>query len=169
MGKVQGNSPSMPSATDSTAANIAFIVNGKETILDVDPATPLLFVLRNELGLKGAKLGCGLEQCGACAVLVDGKEVLSCSSPVGSFNGACIVTPECRDHALLTSVREAFMRMGAAQCGYCIPGMAIAATALLENNAKPDDGEIRQGLQRHLCRCGTHPRVMAAVKELADG
>ncbi len=159
----------MPSTIVDAATDIVLNVNGKEAVVSVDPATPLLFVLRNDLGLKGAKLGCGLEQCGACAVLVDGKEVLSCSAPVGMFVGKRIVTPECTDHVLLSAVREAFVRVGAAQCGYCIPGMVVAATALLHANGAPDDEQIRIGMNRHLCRCGTQPRVLAAIRDLIDG
>lgn len=148
---------------------ITLDVNGVLRDVRSDPDTPLLFVLRNEFGLKAAKLGCGLEQCGACAVLVNGQHVLSCSSPVGNFQGQKVVTPECQNHGELAAVRAAFQRAGAAQCGYCIPGMVVAATALLIANRHPSEEQIRQGLSKHLCRCGTQQRVLQAVRDLAHG
>lgn len=154
---------------DETASQITLLVNGRDRKISVDPETPLLFVLRNELGLKGAKLGCGLEQCGACAVLVDGASVLSCNAPVGGFVGRQIVTPEYADDPQLAHVQDAFVRAAAAQCGYCIPGMTIAATALLRSNQQPSEIEIRAALQGHLCRCGTQQRVLDAIRELAHG
>src|SRR5690606_29653111 len=153
----------------NSSAPLVLHVNGSEVAVNASPETPLLFVLRNELGLKGAKLGCGLEQCGACAVLADGKKVLSCSAPVGEFAGKKIVTPECADEETLRAVREAFVRAGAAQCGYCIPGMVIAAAALVSAKPDPSEEEIREALQQHLCRCGTHKRVLAAIGELTHG
>lgn len=134
-----------------------------------DPSTPLLYVLRNELGLIGPKFGCGLEQCGACAVLVDGRSLLSCNAPVGQFDGCHIETPESDNDPLLERVRAAFVAAGAAQCGYCIPGMVIAATALLRAMPAPDDTAIRAALQPHLCRCGTQVRVLRAVRALSAG
>jgi aerobic-type carbon monoxide dehydrogenase small subunit (CoxS/CutS family) len=144
-------------------------VNGTLQTVASHPYTPLLFVLRNELGLKGAKLGCGLEQCGSCAVMVDGERVLSCNAPMVDFAHKQIVTPECADNPQLLNVRDAFVRAGAAQCGYCIPGMVIAATALLSSNQHPSEQQIRDTLQQHLCRCGSHQRVLQAVRELANG
>lgn len=144
-------------------------VNGVARPVSSDPDTPLLFVLRNEFGLKGAKLGCGLEQCGACAVLVDDERVLSCNAPAAGFAGKRITTPERDDAPFLAQVRDAFVRHGAAQCGYCIPGMVIAATALLTAERRPSETLIREALQQHLCRCGTQQRVLNAVRELADG
>lgn len=159
----------MPSNSDNETDRVVLNVNGSDVAVDADPDTPLLFVLRNDLGLTGAKLGCGLEQCGACAVLVDGEKVLSCNAPAGLFRDKCIVTPECGEHHGLSTVREAFVRAGAAQCGYCIPGMVVAATALLNTQSKPSDDQIRLALNQHLCRCGTHQRVLSAVRELARG
>ncbi|MGF7158784.1 aerobic-type carbon monoxide dehydrogenase small subunit (CoxS/CutS family) [Rhodoligotrophos appendicifer] len=159
----------MLGTTNSAVEEVILRVNGEEATVRVDPATPLLFVLRNSLGLTGAKLGCGLEQCGACAVLVDGKKALSCNAPVAQFTGKNIVTPESADDNMLEIVRNAFLEAGAAQCGYCIPGMVIAAAALLHATKHPDDGEIRDALQQHLCRCGSQQRVFQAVKELANG
>jgi aerobic-type carbon monoxide dehydrogenase small subunit (CoxS/CutS family) len=142
-------------------------VNGTPRQICSDPATPLVFVLRNELGLIGTKLGCELEQCGACAVLVDGASVLSCNAPVGQFEGREIETVEAADNRLLELVCAAFVKAGAAQCGYCIPGMVIAATALLRASPRPAERAIREALQPHLCRCGTHARVLLAVRALA--
>jgi aerobic-type carbon monoxide dehydrogenase small subunit (CoxS/CutS family) len=146
---------------------VSLRVNGVPREIRSDPATPLLFVLRNELGLIGAKLGCGLEQCGACAVLVDGASVMSCNAPVGQFEGRDIETVEAAGNPLLERVRAAFIAAGAAQCGYCIPGMVVAATALLRATPKPDERAIREALRPHLCRCGTQVRVLRAVRMLA--
>ena len=140
-------------------------VNGELHEIDVEPSTPLLWVLRESLGLTGAKYGCGLEQCGACAVLCDGKKVLSCATPLEAFTGRDIVTVEglARDGAL-DPLQEAFVTEQAAQCGYCVPGIVIAAKALLLAKPAPSDAEIRAALDTHLCRCGTHPRILRAVR-----
>ena len=146
---------------------ITLLVNGTEHRIDVDPATPLLFVLRNNLGLTGAKLGCGLEQCGACAVLVDGVSTLCCAVAVGDFQGKEIVTVEgLAGDGEGNDVQTAFAAAGAAQCGYCTPGLVIAATALMRKSPKPDDAQIREALVPHLCRCGSHPRILRALKQL---
>jgi aerobic-type carbon monoxide dehydrogenase small subunit (CoxS/CutS family) len=140
-------------------------VNGIEHDLDVDPSTPLLYVLRNRLGLTAAKMGCGLEQCGACAVLVDGVSTLSCATPVGAFEGRPIVTCEgLGAPGRPGRVQRAFAEAGAGQCGYCIPGLVIAVTALLEAHPDPDDATVRAALAPHLCRCGSHTRVLRAVR-----
>jgi len=149
---------------------ITLNVNGREHHVDVEPDTPLLTVLRNYLGLFAAKLGCGLEQCRACAVLVDGEAVPTCVSPVDLFVGRAITTLEglgspARPHPL----QLAFLEEHAAQCGYCIPGMIISAKALLDRSPDPTDVEIREALAGNLCRCGTHPRIIAAVKRAAAG
>ncbi|MFO1310646.1 MAG: (2Fe-2S)-binding protein [Burkholderiales bacterium] len=138
-------------------------VNGREHDVDVDAATPLLYVLRNDLGLTGAKFGCGLEQCGACAVIVDGQSVPSCNAPAGQFAGRDIRTIE-SDTPLIARVKAAFVSAGAAQCGYCIPGMVIAIAALLERVRAPGEDDIRAALTPHLCRCGTHSRILAAAR-----
>jgi nicotinate dehydrogenase subunit A len=140
-------------------------VNGERREVDVDPATPLLWVLREKLGLTGAKYGCGLEQCGACAVLCDGKSVLTCTAPVESFAGKRITTIEgLAKSGELDPLQRAFVAEQAAQCGYCVPGIAIAAKALLDEVREPSDSQIRAALARHLCRCGTHPRMLRAVR-----
>jgi nicotinate dehydrogenase subunit A len=143
-------------------------VNGVVRTIVAEPGTPLLFVLRNELGLTAAKLGCALEQCRSCAVMVDGEAVTSCATPVESFVGKRIVTAEgLGTSGQLHPVQRAFVEEQATQCGYCIPGMVIGAAALLERTPDPTDGEIREALEGHLCRCGTHPRILRAVKRAA--
>ncbi len=144
-------------------------VNGRVCSADVDPSTPLLWVLRDQLGLTGAKYGCGLEQCGACAVLCDGKSVLTCSTPVESFAGREIVTAEgIAEDGELDPLQRAFVAEQAAQCGYCVPGIVVAAKALLDANPAPSDSEIRAALAKHLCRCGAHPRMLRAVRRAAE-
>lgn len=147
---------------------VALQVNGARREVACDPATPLLLVLRNDLGLTGAKLGCGLEQCGACAVLVDGESVLCCNRPVGEFAGKEIVTVEALSGDKAGSaVQRAFVAEGAAQCGYCTAGLVVAATALVRSNPAPSDADISEALADHLCRCGSHRRVIAAIRRAA--
>ncbi len=142
-------------------------VNGVSHEVDAAADTPLVFVLRNQLGLTGTKYGCGAEQCGACAVLVDGAAVLSCVRAVSEFTDCDIVTVEGLAHNV---VQRAFIAHNAAQCGYCTPGIVIAATALLNRDSKPDKPDIRAALEGHLCRCGSQPRVLKAIEELvSDG
>jgi nicotinate dehydrogenase subunit A len=148
---------------------IAIEVNGKVHEVDADPETPLLYVLRNDLALNGAKFGCGLGQCGACTVLVDGKAVFSCITPISTLAGRRIRTVE----GLGTIERpgpmqRAFIEEQAAQCGYCIPGMMMRAQALLETNPAPSDADIRKALEPNLCRCGTHMRILRAVGRAAQ-
>lgn len=151
-------------------AKISLKVNGETHEVDCDPATPLIYVLRNQLELVGAKLGCGLEQCGACAVLVDGEHTLSCVRAASEFDGADITTVEgLAKDGQPSALQRAFIEEGAAQCGYCTAGLVIAATALLEKNAKPDDTEIREALHEHLCRCGSHLRVLKAIDRVVQG
>jgi aerobic-type carbon monoxide dehydrogenase small subunit (CoxS/CutS family) len=145
-------------------ATLKLRVNGEIHEIDADPAMPLIFALRNHFGLVGAKLGCGLEQCGACAVLVDGEPVLSCVRAVSEFEGSDIVTVEgLANDGKLSDVQQAFLEEGAAQCGYCTAGIVIAVTALLENNKRPSRADIGEALKDHLCRCGSHARVLAAI------
>ena len=149
-------------------ATISLIVNGQSHQLDVDPGTPLLYVLRNHLGLKGAKFGCGLEQCGACKVLVDGEPAFSCNTPVAAFPDREITTIEgigSRDK--LHPIQQAFIAERAAQCGYCVPGIIVAAEALLAADPTPDDQAINAALADHLCRCGAHSRIIKAIKRAA--
>lgn len=144
-------------------------VNARQHTLSVEPSTPLLFVLRNHLGLTAAKFGCGLEQCGACAVLVDGASVLSCSTPVAAFVGCEIVTCEgLGTSASPSPVQRAFAEESTGQCGYCIPGLVVATTALLSAYREPDSEQIAQALQPHLCRCGSQTRVLKAIDRAID-
>ncbi len=147
---------------------IELTVNGRTHQLEVAPETPLLYVLRNDLALNGAKFGCGLAQCGACTVLVDGKPVRSCSYPVDTAQGKRVTTIEGlgtveKPHP----VQKAFIEEQAAQCGYCINGMVMTAAALLTRNSRPDDTAIRQALAGNLCRCGTHARILRAISRAA--
>jgi len=143
-------------------------VNGRSHQVDADPATPLLYVLRDDLRLNGAKYGCGLGQCGSCTVLVDQKPVFSCLMPIGALQNRKITTLE----GLGTldnpgPVQRAFIEEQAAQCGYCIPGMIMRAQALLLANPEPTEAQIRAHMQTNLCRCGTHMRILAAVRRAA--
>ncbi len=143
-------------------------VNGRVHAIDAEPDTPLLYVLRDHLQLNGAKYGCGLGQCGACTVLIDGEAVLSCVVPLTALAGKRVTTLE----GLGTldqpgRVQRAFLEEQAAQCGYCIPGMIVRAEALLRRTAHPTDSEIRHALQPNLCRCGTHMRILRAVHRAA--
>jgi nicotinate dehydrogenase subunit A len=147
---------------------VKLTVNGRERDVSADPDTPLLYVLRDELGLNGAKFGCGLGQCGACTVMVDSKAVFSCVTPILLLEGKQVTTVE----GLGTldnpgPMQRAFMEEQAAQCGYCIPGMMMRAQALLQNNPLVSDADIRAALQPNLCRCGTHMRILRAVKRAA--
>ncbi|WP_395018838.1 (2Fe-2S)-binding protein [Dongia sp.] len=144
-------------------------VNGADQSIDSDPDTPLLYVLRNDLKLNGAKFGCGLGQCGACTVMVDGKAVLSCVTPVMLMEGRRVTTVE----GLGTldqpgPMQQAFIEEQAAQCGYCIPGMMMRAQALLQASPNADEREIRQALEVNLCRCGTHMRILRAIHRARD-
>lgn len=141
-------------------------VNGKEHTIKVDPATPLLYVLRNNLELNGPKYGCGLQQCGSCMVLLNGEATPSCRLPVSSMKNLEIITLEGlrQETGDLHPVQEAFYEEQAAQCGFCLNGMVISTVALLNKNSYPDRGEIQEGLERVLCRCGTQSRVIKAVK-----
>jgi aerobic-type carbon monoxide dehydrogenase small subunit (CoxS/CutS family) len=147
---------------------ITLDVNGKAQQVDADPATPLLYVLRDHLQLNGAKFGCGLGQCGSCTVLVDGQPVFSCITPIAALERRRITTVE----GLGTpenpgAVQRAFIEEQAAQCGYCIPGMMMRAQALLERNPAPSKAEIRKHMNANLCRCGTHMRILRAVERAA--
>ena len=144
-------------------------VNGAMHSVPAEPDTPLLYVLRNDLGLNAAKFGCGLAQCGACTVLVDGKPVRSCVTPIDTLGQSEITTLEGlgtieRPHPL----QAAFVAEQAAQCGYCIAGMIMSAKALLDRNPQPGEADIRQGLVGNLCRCGVHNRIVRAVLKAAQ-
>jgi len=144
-------------------------INGQTQSVDADPATPLLYVLRDHLAMNGAKFGCGLGQCGACTVMVDGEAVFSCVTPISVLRGRKIKTVEGLGTASNPGVlQRAFIDEQAAQCGYCIAGMIMRSQALLEKNPSPSDAEIRRQLMPNLCRCGTHMRILRAVRRAAQ-
>src|SRR5262245_14882478 len=143
--------------------------NGRVATVDVDPATPLLYVLRNDLRLDGPKFGCGLGQCGACTVIMQGQAVRSCSVRVDRVGGREITTLE--GLGTITAphpIQTAFIQAQAAQCGYCINGMIMTAKAFLDRNPNPTDSAIRQALAGNLCRCGTHLEILRAVRRAAE-
>jgi isoquinoline 1-oxidoreductase len=140
-------------------------VNGQVQRLEADPATPLLYVLREDLGLNGAKYGCGLGQCGACTVQIDGKAAFSCVTPLAAVEGREVRTVEGLGTIdRMNPLQQAFVEEQAAQCGYCIAGMIMRAQALLDINPTPSDAEIRSHMQPNLCRCGTHMRILRAIR-----
>lgn len=143
-------------------------VNGRETVVDAAPDTPLLYVLRNDLRLNGAKYGCGAAQCGSCKVILDGRDVPSCVVPLSAAEGRRIETVEgLAQRGRLHPVQQAFIDEQAAQCGYCTAGMVIAAKALLDRVPRPTEADIREALAGHLCRCGTYHRIIRAVQRAA--
>jgi len=151
-----------------TTRDIELTVNGTRQRIAVGDDVPLAFVLRNQLGLKSVKLGCGLEQCGACRVLVDGEPTSSCVTAAAAFAGKCIETVEgFATDAGLHPVQRALGAANAAQCGYCLSGILVAAKALFERTPTPSREDIRAALDPHLCRCGAHPRVLRALDRLA--
>ena len=144
---------------------IELTINGKAQRVDADPETPLLYVLRNDLQMNGAKFGCGLGQCGACTVMIDGEAHFSCIMPVEAVKGRSIKTVEGLGTADNPGpLQRAFVEEQAAQCGYCIPGVMMRAQALLEKNPGASEAEIRDVLSPNLCRCGTHTRIVRAVR-----
>jgi aerobic-type carbon monoxide dehydrogenase small subunit (CoxS/CutS family) len=144
-------------------------VNGKKLRVDVDSQTPLLYVLRDQLNLTGTKYGCGEAKCGACTVLVEGQPMRSCVTPVGRVDGKQITTIEgLETDGKLHPLQEAFLKADGLQCGYCTSGMIMAATALLNKNAKPSRAEIVKHMDANVCRCGTYPRIVKAI-EIASG
>jgi nicotinate dehydrogenase subunit A len=144
-------------------------VNGASRSVPAEPDTPLLYVLRNDLALNGAKFGCGLAQCGACTVLIDGKATRSCVTPLSAVGNSEITTIEGlgsidKPHAL----QQAFIEEQAVQCGYCINGMIMSAKELLDRNPRPSEGDVQAALASNLCRCGTHNRIIRAVLRAAQ-
>jgi nicotinate dehydrogenase subunit A len=149
---------------------ITLNVNGRSHDIVDEPNTPLLYVLRDRLELNGAKFGCGLGQCGSCTVVVDGKPVFSCVTPISILQGRKITTLEgLGSEDAPSPLQRAFIEEQAAQCGYCIPGMIMRAHALLTANRTPTDAQIREHMNPNLCRCGTHMRILAAIKGAARG
>jgi aerobic-type carbon monoxide dehydrogenase small subunit (CoxS/CutS family) len=144
-------------------------VNGVHHTLDIDPSTPLLYALRNQLALNGAKFGCGLGQCGACTVLLDDQPVFGCLTPLAACEGRRVRTIEGLGSAGQPGPLQAsFIRRQAAQCGYCIAGMVMRAQALLEANPRPSEAEIRAHMEPNLCRCGTHMRILGAIRDVVQ-
>jgi nicotinate dehydrogenase subunit A len=155
---------------EASTVTISLKVNGASRTVAAEPDTPLLYVLRNDLELNGAKYGCGLSQCGACTVLVDGKAVRSCVTPIGTLDKSEVTTIEglgSRDtpHAL----QQAFIDEQAAQCGYCTNGMIMSAKELLDRTPRPSEDDVRAALAGNLCRCGSHNRIISAVLRAAQG
>ena len=149
-------------------ARISLKVNGKNRTVDTDPSTPLLYVLRDDLGLKGPRFGCGLSQCGACTVIMDGDTARSCSVPFTAARNRSITTLEglgtvARPHPL----QKAFIEEQAGQCAYCINGMIMTAKVLLDKNPRPTETDIKQALASNLCRCGSHLRIVRAIQRAA--
>jgi aerobic-type carbon monoxide dehydrogenase small subunit (CoxS/CutS family) len=149
--------------------SVSFTLNGGAQSLEVDPTTPLLYVLRDDLGLNAAKFGCGLGQCGACTVLVDGEPTFSCLMPLAAVagRGAVRTVEGLGSRERPGPVQAAFEAEQAAQCGYCIPGMMMRTQALLEADNRPTEAEVRAALSPSLCRCGTHMRILRAVRRAA--
>jgi nicotinate dehydrogenase subunit A len=149
-------------------ARFNLTVNGEARVVDVDPDTPLLYVLRDNLALKGPKFGCGLGQCGACTVHVAGEAVRSCGLPMDALSKRAVTTLEGLGTSTKPSkLQQAFIDEQAAQCGYCVNGMIMTSAALLAKNKSPSEADIRAALADNLCRCGTHKRIVAAVKRAA--
>ena len=147
---------------------ITLTVNGRQHEVDADPDTPLLYVLRDDLQLNGAKFGCGFGQCGACTVMVDGKAIFSCVTPIALLPARQIKTIEgLGTESAPGVVQRAFIEEQAAQCGYCIAGMVMRAQALLERIPSPTEDQIREAMMPNLCRCGTHMRILRAVQRAA--
>ena len=151
-------------------ADLKLHVNGAEMQTQAAEDEPLLWVLRNRLGLTGTKYGCGEGQCGACTVLLNGKATRSCLTPASAAAGAKITTIEgLEQQGRLTAVQEAFLEEGAMQCGYCTSGMVMAATALLREHAHPSEEQVMEAMNGNMCRCGTYPRIAAAIRRAASG
>lgn len=149
-------------------ATINLNINGKEQVVDVDPATPILWVLRDHLQLVGTKYGCGMAQCGACTVIMDGNATRSCMLPASAAEGKKITTIEGLSLDGDHPVQKAWLEHDVPQCGYCQAGQIMSAVALLDKNPSPTDEEIESGMQGNLCRCGTYLRIKAAIKTAAQ-
>ena len=148
---------------------IEFTVNGKPVSVDADPAMPILWVVREKLGMSGTKFGCGIAQCGACTVHLDGKPIRSCSTPVSEAAGKAVTTIEgiAGPDGELTKVQQAWISEQVPQCGYCQSGQIMAATALLRDNPNPSDADIDAAMSGNICRCGTYTRIRRAIKVAA--
>ena len=146
---------------------VAVNVNGQTRDLDIDPATPLLWVVREELGLTGTKFGCGIAQCGACTVHVDGQPVRSCSTPVSAASGRKVITIEGLSSRAAKAVQKAWVDLDVVQCGYCQSGQIMSAAALLEQKPRPTDTDIDLAMAGNICRCATYQRIRAAIHAAA--
>lgn len=146
---------------------IALVVNGQKHEVDAPPDTPLLWVLRDNLGFTGTKYGCGLAVCGACTVHVNGNPMRSCVLPISAVAGSQITTIETTDHRIVQTLQQAWVQQEVSQCGYCQPGQILSAAALLASNPKPTDADIDAALSGNLCRCATYARIRAAVHDAA--
>ncbi len=146
---------------------VTLSINGKRYTLDADDDLPLLWALRDEIGLTGTKFGCGIAQCGACTVLVDGKPVRSCATPVASVAGSEVVTIEGLSGKAAEAVKAAWTALEVPQCGYCQSGQIVSATALLSTAPKPTDNDIDQAMNGNICRCATYTRIRAAIHDAA--
>ena len=146
---------------------VALNVNGRTSDLDIDPSTPLLWVVREDLGLTGTKYGCGIAQCGACTVHVDGQPVRSCSMPVSAVSGRKVTTIEGLSSPAAKAVQKAWIDHDVVQCGYCQSGQIMSATALLEKKPRPTDTDIDQAMAGNICRCATYQRIRAAIHAAA--
>ena len=146
-------------------ARIPLKVNGKAQVIDAEPDMPLLYALRNDLQLNGPKFGCGLAQCGACTVIMDGNAIRSCVTPMSTAQNKAVTTLEgLGSTKKMHKIQQAFVDEQAVQCGYCINGMIMTTKALLDKNPRPNDTQIKEALAGNLCRCGTHVRILRAVK-----
>jgi nicotinate dehydrogenase subunit A len=146
-------------------AKLSLRINGKNQTIDAEPDMPLLYALRNDLQLNGPKFGCGLAQCGACAIIMDGNAIRSCVTPVSAAQNKPVTTLEgLGSTKKMHKIQQAFVDEQAVQCGYCINGMIMSTKALLDKDPKPTDGQIKEALAGNLCRCGTHIRILRAVK-----
>ena len=148
-------------------SDVQLTVNGSTRTVDIDPSTPLLYILRNDLGVRGPRFGCGLGQCGACTVIIDGRAVRSCVTPTSSVQGAITTLEGLSEEGRLHPIQQAWIEEQVPQCGFCQNGQIMTAKALLDRNPNPTDSEIREGMNGALCRCMTYYRVQAAIKRAA--
>jgi len=148
---------------------VSLSVNGAIVEVDIDPSTPLLYVLRNDLGLRGPRFGCGLGQCGTCTVIIDGVAVRSCLLPASAVSGDITTLEGLAQNGMLHPLQQAWIEEQVPQCGYCQNGQLMTAKALLDRNPSPTDAEIREGMEGALCRCMTYYRIQAAIKRVVNG
>ena len=148
-------------------SDVTLTVNGRARTVDIDPSTPLLYILRNDLGLRGPRFGCGLGQCGACTVIIDGRATRSCVTPTSTVRGAIVTLEGLAEGGRLHPLQQAWIDEQVPQCGFCQNGQIMTAKALLDRNPNPSDAEIRKGMNATLCRCMTYYRIQAAIKRAA--